>query len=87
MSPALALGAITSSAAAACGVRGGIFTESFLCDFTVLQLSTNPPLPEGPPPPPRMFCSVDLEAHVHNLVSDETQVIGVFMDGRCVFQT
>ena len=86
MSAALALGALTSSAAEACGVRGGIFAESYLCDFAVLQLPSKPRPPEGSPPHSTALSRLDPEALVRDLASRETQVLGVFMDGRCVFQ-
>jgi hypothetical protein len=91
VTPALALGALTSSAAAACGVRGGQFTETYVCDFSVLQLPLKPPPPAGPPPsvavkpPSDCLHSLDLEALVLNLASKKTRVLGVFMDGKCVF--
>jgi hypothetical protein len=92
MTPALALGAVTSSAAAACGVRGGLFTETYVCDFTVLQLPCKPPPPAVPPPPNVLFTHLserthrsDLEALVFDLTSNQTTVLGVFMDGKCVF--
>ena len=93
MAPALALSALTSSAAAACGVRGGLFTESYLCDFSVLQLPFKPRPPTGQPPPGIVatqpsdkFRRVNLEALVCELASEETRVLGVFMDGKCVYQ-
>ena len=91
VTPALALGALTSSAAAACGVRGGYFTETYVCDFSVLQLPLKPPPPAGPPPsvavkpPSDCLHILDLEALVLNLASKKTRVLGVFMDGKCVF--
>jgi hypothetical protein len=93
MTPALALGAVTSSSAAACGVRGGLFTETYVCDFTVLQLPCKPPPPAGPPPPDVTFklhseriYRLDIDALVIDLTSNQTTVLGVFMDGKCVFQ-
>ena len=94
MTPALALGALTSSAAAACGVRGGLFVETYLCDFSVLQLPMKPPPPPGPPPtgaattthPSCHFRRLDIDALVFDLAAKETRVLGVFMDGNCVFQ-
>ncbi len=91
VTPALALGALTSSAAAACGVRGGYFTETYVCDFSVLQLPLKPPPPAGPPPSiaikhhSERIQSLDLEALVLNLALKNTRVLGVFMDGKCVF--
>jgi hypothetical protein len=94
MTPALALSSLTSSAAAACGLRGGLFIETYLCDFAVLQLPLKPPPPAGPPPPGVAFRNpseslwrLNLDAFVVDLVSKETIVLGVFMDGKCVFQT
>lgn len=84
MSASLALGALTSSAAEACGVRGGIFAESYLCDFAVFLCKPRPS--EGSPPHSTALGRLDPEALVRDLVSRETQVLGVFMDGRCVFQ-